>query len=98
MNYAEPVVNLVWRLGRQLGYSHYFPLSDGGMLIDDHVNVNRIARIPCIDIVPHFSEGPSSFGPTWHTIGDTTENIDPNVLEAVGQTLTQLIYNDNEKI
>lgn len=98
MNYAEPVVNLVWRLGRQLGYSHHFPLSDGGMLIDDHVNVNRIARIPCIDIVPHFNEGPSSFGPTWHTIGDTPENIDPNVLEAVGQTLTQLIYNDNEKI
>ena len=62
--------------------------------MDDHVNVNRYARIPCIDIVPYFTDGPSNFGPTWHTINDTPENIDPNVLEAVGQTLTQLIYNE----
>ena len=93
--YAEPVVELIWHLAIQLGYGHYFPLTDGGYLIDDHVNVNRIARIPCLDIVPYFTDGPSNFGPTWHTLQDTPENIDPNVLKAVGQTLTQLIYNDN---
>lgn len=96
LEYAQPVVDLLWHLGVQLGYSHYFPLSlEGGFLMDDHVNVNRIARIPCLDIVPYFTDGPSSFGPTWHTVRDTPENIDPNVLEAVGQTLTQLIYNEN---
>ena len=63
--------------------------------MDDHVNVNRIARIPCLDIVPYFVDGPSNFGPTWHTLQDTPENIDPRVLKAVGQTITQLIYNDN---
>ena len=93
--YAQPVASLMIRLGNQLGYGHYFPLNrEGGYLMDDHVNVNRIARIPCIDIVPYFTDGPSSFGPTWHTVNDTPENIDPNVLEAVGQTLTQLIYNE----
>jgi Zn-dependent M28 family amino/carboxypeptidase len=92
--YADPVVDVIWRLARQLGYGHYFPMQDGGALIDDHVNVNRIARIPCIDIVPYFKYGPSSFGPTWHTVSDTSENIDPHVLEAVGQTLTQLLYNE----
>ena len=93
--FAQPLVGLIWQLGKQLGYGHYFPQNrDGGFLMDDHVNVNRIARIPCVDIVPNFTDGPSSFGPTWHTVNDTPENIDPNVLEAVGQTLTQLIYNE----
>lgn len=92
--YAEPIVDLIWHLAGQIGYGHYFPLTDGGYLMDDHVNVNKIARIPCVDIVPYYQDGPSSFGPTWHTVKDTPENIDPNVLEAVGQTLTQLIYND----
>lgn len=93
-HFADPLVEQVWKLGRQLGYSHYFPLRDGGYLTDDHVPVNRIARIPCIDIVPYFTDAPSSFGPTWHTIQDTPENIDPEVLKAVGQTLTQLVYNE----
>lgn len=92
--YADPVVELIWRLASQLGYGNYFPMKDGGALIDDHVNVNKVARIPCLDIVPYFEYGPSSFGPTWHTVSDTPENIDPHVLEAVGQTLTQLIYNE----
>ena len=94
-DYAEPIASLMVRLGNQIGYGHYFPLDkEGGYLMDDHVNVNRIARIPCIDIVPNFTDGPSSFGPTWHTVNDTPENIDVNVLEAVGQTLTQLIYHE----
>ena len=95
VSYAGPVVEMVWYLAQLLGYGHYFPLTDGASLIDDHINVNCIARVPCLDIVPYFTDGPSSFGPTWHTVQDTPENIDPNVLEAVGQTLLQLIYNDN---
>lgn len=93
--YAGPIVEMVWKLAGQMGYRHYFPLKDGGYLMDDHVNVNLIAGIPCLDIVPHFTEGPSNFGPTWHTVEDTPDNIDPNVLNAVGQTLVQLIYNED---
>lgn len=95
MQYAAPVVDLLWHLAHQIGYGHYFPMKDVGSLIDDHVNVNKICRIPCLDIVPYYEDGPSSFGPTWHTVDDTPENIDPNVLEAVGQSVTQLLYNDD---
>lgn len=94
MQVAQPIVNLVWQLAGQIGYRQFFPLTDGSYITDDHVNVNEIAGIPCIDIIPYYREGPSSFGPTWHTIKDTPENIDKNVLEAVGQTITQLIYNE----
>ena len=93
-HFADPLVSRVWTIAGQLGFRHYFPQSDGGYLTDDHVNVNTIARIPCIDIVPYFTDGPSSFGPTWHTMQDTPENIDVNVLQAVGQTLAQLLYNE----
>lgn len=94
MYYAQPVVDMLWHLAQQIGYGHYFPLRDGGTITDDHANVNQITRVPCIDIVPYHTDGPSSFGPTWHTLADTPENIDPNVLEAVGQSVLQLIYND----
>ena len=91
---AQPLVNIVWQLAGQLGYRQFFPLDDSGYITDDHINVND-AGIPCIDIIPNYDDGPSSFGPTWHTLKDTPDNIDPNVLEAVGQTLTQLIYNEH---
>ncbi|MBO5887656.1 MAG: M28 family peptidase [Bacteroidaceae bacterium] len=91
---AGHIVDRTWQLAGQLGYRQFFPLADGGYITDDHVNVNEVAKIPCIDIIPYFREGPSSFGPTWHTVEDTPENIDPNVLEAVGQTVVQLIYNE----
>lgn len=94
MYFAQSIVEKVWKLAGQCGYRQFFPLADGGYITDDHINVNTIAGVPCIDIIPYYTDGPSSFGPTWHTVNDTPENIDPNVLEAVGQTLTQLIYNE----
>lgn len=97
LQYARPVAEMIWQLARQLGYSQFFPYREGGYITDDHLPVNQIARIPCINIVPYFTSGPSSFGPTWHTIADTPENIDPNVMKSVGQTVLQAIYNENEK-
>ena len=91
---AQPIVNRVWQLAGQLGFRQFFPLNDSGFVTDDHMNVND-AGVPCIDIIPYYKEGSSSFGPTWHTVKDTPDNIDPNVLEAVGQTITQLIYNEH---
>ena len=95
--FASPLVNMVWHLAAQLGYGDFFPLRRGGYVTDDHVSVSQFARIPAIDIVPHVSDSHSSFGPTWHTVDDTPENIDPAVLKAVGQTLLQLLYNDNQQ-
>jgi len=93
--YGQTLVDMVWHLAHQLGFSDYFPLREAGFVTDDHLPINQIAHIPAIDIIPHVDGGPSSFGPTWHTLNDTPENIDPEVMRAVGQTLLQLIYNDN---
>ncbi len=93
--YASTLVDLIWHLAHQLGYGEYFPLREGGFVTDDHMPVNTIAHIPALDIIAHYEGSSSSFGPTWHTTADTPDAIDPDVMQAVGQTLLQLIYNDN---
>ena len=93
--YAPNVVRKVWRAAQTVGKSTFFPKRSGGQITDDHVPMNQVARIPTIDIIPYYPDCPqSSFGPTWHTVSDTMENIDPLTLEAVGQTLVQVIYSE----
>ena len=81
--------------GVELGYGNYFIMEEGSEVTDDHVYVNQLARIPCVDIInydPVYEN--SSFGPTWHTVNDNISNIDRNTLKAVGQTVMDVIYNE----
>lgn len=91
--YAPEVVARVWNAARIVGFGSYFPQEDGGMITDDHVPVNERAGIPCIDIIPYYPDcEQSNFGPTWHTVSDDMEHIDRATLQAVGQTLLQVVY------
>ena len=95
MRYASSVVEKVWRAASAAGYASYFPAKEGGGVTDDHLPVNEKAGIPCIDIINHYPDcEQSNFGPTWHTINDDMQHIDKNTLQAVGQTLVQLIYSE----
>ncbi len=91
--YAQGVVDLVWRTANQAGYGSYFINQNGGAITDDHVMVNRIAGIPCIDIIDMHLDSESGFFDGWHTTHDTIDHIDPATLRAVGQTLVNVIYN-----
>lgn len=96
LQYAKGIVDKVWTAASAIGYGSYFPTESGGFITDDHGPVNEIAKIPTIDIIPYFPDcQQSSFGPTWHTISDDLQNIDKSSLEAVGQTLLQVIYSEN---
>ena len=96
LQYASSVVDKVWRAAQVVGFGSMFPTQTGSRITDDHIPVNRVAKIPTIDIIPYYPNcEQSSFGPTWHTVNDTPDAIDPEVMRAVGQTLLQLIYNDN---
>ena len=95
LQYARPVVEKVWQAASAAGYGSFFPSKDGGGVTDDHIPVNEKAHIPCIDIINHYPDcEQSSFGPTWHTVNDDMQHLDKNTLQAVGQTLVQLIYSD----
>ena len=93
MKYARNIVEKVWQAASAAGYGSYFPAKEGGGVTDDHLPVNEKAGIPCIDIINHYPDcEQSNFGPTWHTINDNMQHIDKNTLQAVGQTLIQLLF------
>ena len=91
LRYAQSIVVRLWEAATLAGAANCFPNSPGGYITDDHVPMNEVAMIPTVDVVPYIEEGDSNFGPTWHTTQDTPENIDPEVLRAVGQTLLQML-------
>lgn len=91
--FAPDVVDKVWQAAQIVGFGSLFPKSLGGYITDDHLPVNRVAKIPCIDMIPYYPDcKQSSFGPTWHTVNDTMEHLDRNTLQAVGQTVVQVLF------
>ncbi len=93
MQMAPSVVNTVWQTASRLGYSNYFIDAPGGQITDDHVAPNYIAKIPTIDII-HLNTQFGGFFPAHHTLADDMRYIDRTTLKAVGQTLTQVLYNE----
>lgn len=90
LRYARAIVAKVWGTAARLGHKDFFCQKEGGWATDDHVSVNEILGVPCVDIIPYV-EGHQSFGKTWHTVNDTPENISKEALEAVGQTVMQIL-------
>ena len=95
MQYASAVVTKVWRAAQVVGFGSLFPMQKGGYITDDHLPVNTVAHIPCIDIIPYYPDcAQSSFGPTWHTVSDDMSHISRNTLQAVGQTIIQVLFSE----
>ena len=95
LQYAANVVEKVWLAAQVVGFGSMFPAQTGGNITDDHIPVNTVAKIPCIDIIPYYPDcQQSSFGPTWHTVSDDMEHIDRNTLQAVGQAVIQLLFSE----
>lgn len=93
--FAPSVVKKVWDTANQLGYGNFFINEKGAEITDDHLFVNRIAKLPSIDIVPfEIGNEQSSFGSSWHTVDDNMDVIDKSTLKAVGQTVMEVIYNE----
>lgn len=94
MNYAPSVARKVWEIGQKLGYSHHFVNQTAGGFTDDHYYVNRIAKIPMIDIIEYDPSNGNYFSKVWHKHDDTIDNIDRNTLKAVGKTVLQTVYQE----
>lgn len=94
MQFAPHIVNRVWKKAAKSGYSDYFKFKRITSYTDDHLFVNQIAGIPCIDIIHHDPNTPSGFPMYWHTTKDNMEVIDQATLKAVGQTLLEVLYSE----
>jgi glutaminyl-peptide cyclotransferase len=95
MLYAERIVNKVWTSAARLGYQEYFIPLNSPEITDDHVYINRDARIPTINIVDYDPNNQNSYFPFYHhTHADNISIIDRNTLKAVGQTLLHVLYHE----
>lgn len=89
--YAGQVVDKVWKLAQNMGYSDAFRDIDTGGLMDDHRIICEMAGIPMLDIINQ-PETPNRFIPQWHTHDDDISVIDKRSLKIVGQVVTAVIY------
>lgn len=90
--FAKGINRKVWNTANNLGYGRYFVKERGNTVTDDHLFVNRSARIPTIDIIQCSEE--TGFYENWHTLKDNMDGIDRNTLKAVGQTIMEVIYKE----
>jgi hypothetical protein len=94
MHYAESIVERVWYTARDKGFGKFFINENIGYVTDDHIYVIKGLGIPCIDIINCDMETSHGFGGYWHTQQDRMDNISHETLEAVGQTILEIIYSD----
>ncbi len=90
--FAPQTTDLIWSIAQELGYSSLFVNDEGPAITDDHVFVNRIARIPTIDIIDTRQQYGQTFYPYWHTRDDTLDKISKETLGKVGNVLTTLLF------
>lgn len=89
--YATSLVNELWRAARTAGHADRFSARMGGAVNDDHLPLLR-AGIPAADIIETVNPQTGAFNPTWHTMADNIDNLDPETLKAVGETVITYIY------
>ena len=87
--YARDIVDMVWNTATSIGLSDRFANTQGGAVVDDHLFLNRYG-IPAIDIIENYNESTGSFNPTWHTLDDNYENIDPSTISDTGRLISYL--------
>ena len=93
MYYAPDVVQKVWKIAAELGYANTFTADRMGQTTDDHLYINSIANIPCIDIV-HMDPATGTYPTFHHTHADNMSIIEKSTLKMVGQTVMQVIYEE----
>jgi len=95
VNVAPILVDELWMLASELGYSPLFKNELGLPIQDDHVILNQYTSFKTINIIHHrrpFGDQ-TGFPDYWHTSKDNLDIIDVKVLDAVGKTIAELIYN-----
>ncbi len=90
---ARKINDKIWRTAASVGESGRFVNATGGAITDDHIYLNRLG-IPTVDIIESANPQTGSFNPTWHTLSDNIDNIDPATLGATGRVLINLIYSE----
>lgn len=84
---AGNYVTRIWLTAKELGHDEYFINKMGGAITDDHYFVIRNLHIPCVDIINYDED----FASYWHTHNDNLDIISKETLQAVGETVWQVL-------
>lgn len=90
--FAPGLMNRVWDVANQLGYSSSFVNENTPAILDDHLYVNQIAQIPMVDIVQN--QPGVSFFEHWHTMNDNMDVIDKQALKQVAHVVLTVVYSE----
>jgi hypothetical protein len=93
--FAPDILNKVWRTASEVGYGSYFDYARTPEIIDDHLYINQLARIPTIDIISRPANSSTGFPTHWHTQDDDINAISKNSLQAVGTVLLHVLYRES---
>lgn len=89
--YAANYQEQIWRAAEKLGHGRFFINQQAYPITDDHYYINKIAGIPCVDIIHYDARNATGFASWWHTRQDDMSNISTATLQAVGEVImTQL--------
>jgi len=105
---AFGIVSMVWDRALRLRYDNFFVKKGDDDIVDDHLFVNDIARIPTIDIINrplrldangqpitnNAGRLQRRFPKHWHTHNDNMSVIDRHTLGAVGEVLLHVLYRE----
>jgi len=93
--YAKVTLDKFWALAQNMGYKDMFVNETVGAITDDHMFVNKLAKIPMIDIINTPIGNKNAFIKEWHTHDDDISAIDKRSLRIVGQVVTAAIYKES---
>lgn len=94
--HGQHVLDKVWKAANTAGQSSFFSYESVSELTDDHKYVMFYTGIPTIDIIQY--ERFNGFGSFWHTHDDNMDVISKRTLKAVGQTVLQVLYQENARL
>ena len=88
LTYAPRLTRSIWAVAQKLKVREFIA-KEKYKVSDDHLPLNRIARIPSCDIIDFDYPTPRSKNAFWHTEKDTLENCSAESLGKVGKVLLQ---------
>ena len=93
--FASRILERVWNIAAKNGFSNFFISKETPPIIDDHLYINNIIHIPTINIVEYDPNTHNRFNKHHHKHSDNMDIIDKKTLKAVGQTVLEVIYQEN---
>lgn len=98
MEFASHVMRKIFKAADKTENSQYFEDRTTGPTIDDHTFINQMTGIPSACIVEYHqgvnAMGLQGYGAFHHTHNDNMDVISAETLEAVGETVMHVIYNE----